>query len=611
MCGIVGYIGSKLADSVLLFGLYRLEYRGYDSAGIAVIDKGEIEIRKDQGKIRNLEKLLKEQPVEGNIGIGHTRWATHGEPTATNAHPHHNFHQTIAVVHNGIIENYEQIRRDLQSKRYIFSTETDTEVIPQLFDFYSRQGIKNEFELMKTVIQRLEGRYAFLVIFEDHPEKIYFCKNGSPLIFGRGKGEGFLVSDNSAFITSVKEQYFLNDGEWGWITKDQIELFNSSGKKINPTMVPVNIDFTRYEKNGYEHFMLKEIHEQPQVISNIIQERITPEGEIVFPELKISKDFHARLSRIVFTSAGTSLHAGMIGRLYIEKFAKIMTEVEFSSEFRYRNPILGGDTLVVSISQSGETADTLASILSAKAKFLTVVSFVNNINSSIARESSGIIPLMAGPEIGVASTKAYVAELVNLLLYSLYLSKLKWILNDTQIQSILEEIKKLPEQIQKILDQSQKIKEIALAMRDKRDFIFLGRSYEHPTALEGALKLKEISYAHASGYAGGEFKHGPIALVSKEMPVICLCPKNDVYTKMVSNLEEVKARSGQIFSIHTEGDEDVQRLSSYSFAIPECSEYIAPILTVVPLQLFAYYVAIAKGCEPDQPRNLAKAVTVE
>ncbi|MDX1959175.1 MAG: glutamine--fructose-6-phosphate transaminase (isomerizing) [Leptospiraceae bacterium] len=610
MCGIVGYIGSKLADSVLLFGLYRLEYRGYDSAGVAVLDNGELEIRKDQGKIRNLERLLKEQPVEGTIGIGHTRWATHGEPSPTNAHPHHNGQKNIAVVHNGIIENFESLKRELQSKRIFFSSETDTEVIPQLLDFY-RRTIKDDYELLKTVIERLDGRFAFVVLVEGNQEKIFFARNGSPLVYGKGDKESFLVSDSSAFIASVKQQYFIKDGEWGWITREGIKLFDKDGNEKTPELIPVNYQVDHYDKMGYEHFMLKEIYEQVAVVNKIIKDRITPENELVFKEMNISKDFLARLFRIVFTSAGTSLHAAMIGKLYIEKFAQTMTEVEFSSEFRYRNPIMGGDTLVVSISQSGETADTLASILSAKSKFLSVLSFVNNLESSIARESTGIINLLAGPEIGVASTKAYVAELVNLLLFSLYLGKLKWILSDEQVSAILEEIKKIPEQIQNILSRANEIREIALIMREKRDFIFLGRSYEHPTALEAALKLKEISYAHASGYAGGEFKHGPIALVSKEVPVICICTKNEVYTKMVSNLEEVRARNGIIFSIYTEGDEHIPNISSYSFPIPECSEFIAPILSVIPLQLFSYYVAIAKGCEPDQPRNLAKAVTVE
>lgn len=610
MCGIVGYVGAKLADSVLLFGLYRLEYRGYDSAGVAVLDEGEIEVRKDQGKIRNLERLLKEHPVEGSIGIGHTRWATHGEPNPVNAHPHYDSTRSIAVVHNGIIENFDIIRRDLQKKNILFVSETDTEVIPQLLNYHSQENL-SDYDLLQKTISSFHGRFAFLVLMENKPDRIFFCRNGSPLVYGRADGEGFLVSDSSAFIASVKEQYYIGDGEWGWVTKDGIELFDKDGIKKEPSLLPVDHDLTQYEKNGYDHFMLKEIFEQPSVVSKILENRISQEGKILFPDLTLNNDFQAKLFRVVFTSAGTSLHAAMIGKLYIERFAKIMTEVEFSSEFRYRNPILEGDTLVVAISQSGETADTLASIHSAKAKFLKVLSFVNQMNSSIARESTSSLNLFAGPEIGVASTKAYIAELVNLLLYSLYLGKLKWILSDEKITEILSEIKKLPSQIESILSRASEIRDIAIQMREKRDFIFLGRSFEHPTALEGALKLKEISYAHASGYAGGEFKHGPIALVSREVPVICICPKNEVYIKMLSNLEEVRARNGIIFSIYTEGDTQVPKLSNYSFSIPECSEYIVPILSVVPLQLLAYYVAIAKGCEPDQPRNLAKAVTVE
>lgn len=610
MCGIVGYIGDKAIDSVLLVGLTRLEYRGYDSAGIAVVDHNELIIRKERGKIKDLERLLQLKPVEGSMGIGHTRWATHGPPSPVNAHPHSDCKNKIAIVHNGIIENHQKLRTRLTAKGHVFKTETDSEVIAHLIEQEINSGVPVE-EAVRRCIQELEGKYAFAMVYEGEPEKVFFAREGSPLVFGRGTHESFLASDISAVIPGAKEQYSFHNGQWGWITRDGLNLFDHSGKPESFELSAIEVNVQDLDRKGFDHFMLKEIFEQPDIIRKIILERTDDNGKIHFPEMNLPLDYLGRVSRILITSAGTSWHSGMVGKLYLERFAKIMTEVDISSEFRYRNPIAEGDTLVLAISQSGETADTLAGIHEAKSKFMNVLSFVNNTHSTIARESNAFIDLLAGMEIGVASTKAYTAQLLNMLLFSMFLAGIKWLLPREDRIEMFEQIRRLPELIQQILEKSGIIQEWAKELKSARDFVFLGRNYNHPTALEGALKLKEISYVHASGYAGGEFKHGPIALITSEVPVVAIAPQTEVYEKMVSNIEEVKARQGIILSIHTEGDTRVPELSDYSFAIPEAPDYLTPILASIPLQLLAYYMAIERGCEPDQPRNLAKSVTVE
>ncbi|MBI3394884.1 MAG: glutamine--fructose-6-phosphate transaminase (isomerizing) [Spirochaetia bacterium] len=609
MCGIVAYIGPKSVDSVLLVGLTRLEYRGYDSAGIAVVDKGELEIRKERGKIKDLEELLHDRPVEGSVGIGHTRWATHGEPNRVNAHPHVDGSGKVAVVHNGIIENHHALRHELLKTGHVFHSQTDTEVIPHMMEEQMKRG-KKAPEALQAVVASLEGKYAFVMLIENEPDRVYFARNGSPLVFGMGKNETFLASDVSAIIPAAKEQIIIENEQWGWITAKGLQLHNGTGAPIPFQLKKIDMDVAQLDKGGYDHFMLKEIYEQPDVIRRILSNRIQ-DGRINFPETNLPMDYQGRVSRILITSAGTSWHAGLVGRLFLERYTKIATEVDISSEFRYRNPIAEGDTMVMAISQSGETADTLAGVHEAKAKFCRVLSFVNNKNSTIARESDAFIDLMAGPEIGVASTKAYTAQVVTLLLYSLYLAGIKWLIPDDEREKMYEEIRRLPELMERVLAKADIIKGWAKDFAEKRDFVFLGRSFHHPTALEGALKLKEISYIHASGYAGGEFKHGPIALITEHVPVVCIATQCEIYEKMVSNIEEVKARKGQILAICTEGDEKVPAMSDYSFAIPECPDYLAPILAVLPLQLLAYYTALERGCEPDQPRNLAKSVTVE
>ena len=611
MCGIVCYIGAKSIESVLLVGLTRLEYRGYDSSGIAVLENGELQVRKEKGKIKELEQLLQAYPVEGNMGIGHTRWATHGEPNRMNAHPHTNDPKTIAVVHNGILENYYTLRQELSDKGYVFHTGTDTEIIPYLIE----EEIKNDDDFIKAFhrsLLRLQGTYAFAVIYDKMPNRIFFARNGSPLIFGQGQQEFFLASDIPAIVPLAKEYYMINNGEWGWVDRTEgLQLYDCTPKIISYDLHKIEIEVSDIEKGNYTHFMLKEIFEQPNVMRRIIQNRLVRDKEIFLPEKATDEEFLNRLSRIMMTSAGTSWHAALVGKMYLEQISKIATEVDVSSEFRYRNPLVDGDTKVIAISQSGETADTIASIYEAKAKFLRVLSFVNQTNSTIARESDAYVNLMAGPEIGVASTKAYTAQLLHLLLYASFLANIRSRMGEEEHQELIQQIRLLPSQMENILDRADTIRKWAYDFIETKDFVFLGRSWNYPTALEGALKLKEISYIHASGYAGGEFKHGPIALITEEVPVVCIATKSETYEKMLANIEEVKARKGKIIGLYTEGDKRVPAMADYSFAIPDCPALLSPILNVIPLQLLAYHVAVLRGCEPDQPRNLAKSVTVE
>ena len=610
MCGIVSYIGAKSIDSVLLVGLTRLEYRGYDSAGIAVIDNGEINIRKSKGKIKDLEELLFHNPVSGNIGIGHTRWATHGEPNKKNAHPHIDTNCRIAVVHNGIVENHYELRIMLQKKGHVFHTDTDTEIIPHLIEEYLKTEKDIEHALIST-IKVLKGRFAFTMLYEGEKNKIFFARNGSPLILGLGQNEAFIASDLPAIIPISKKYCNIENGQWGYISINGVcNIFDSEYNPVNINLKTIDLKVSDISKNGYEHFMLKEILEQPIVMQRIIDERITQDNQIHFDEYKKDKNL-IRTSKFVLISAGTSWHAALIGRMYLEQLTQVVTEVDMSSEFRYRNPLADGDTKVIAISQSGETADTLASVYEAKAKFLRVLAFVNNTNSTIAYEANSFINMLAGPEIGVASTKAYTAQLLHLLLYSLYIAKAKNSIDDSIINEIVNDIRLLPQYLNNILQKASQIQVWAKTLKDSKDFVFLGRSWNYPSSLEGALKLKETSYIHSSGYAGGEFKHGPIALISEDMPVVCLVNQNETYEKMLSNLEEVKARKAKIISIYTEGDEIVPKLSDFAFSIPKCNTLLSPILIALPLQLLAYYVALERGCEPDQPRNLAKSVTVE
>jgi len=607
MCGIVGYIGDKPAESVLLVGLERLKYRGYDSAGVAIIDDGDIIIRKSAGKLRVLDEILKENPVNGTIGIGHTRWATHGGPSTVNAHPHNDCKNKFAIVHNGIIENYALLKERLIQNGHIFKSETDTEVIVHLIE----ENYNGNFleSVVKTVSQ-LDGSFALAIISEYHPSSMVAVRKGSPLIVGKGDGENFIASDIPALVNLTKRIYYLDDKEIAVITRDDIQFYDFSGKEIKKEEKNISITDKLVDKSEYEHYMLKEIMEQPDIVASIIRERISGE-EILFNKLNFDNNYLVKIGRIIIQAAGTSWHAGLLGKFFIEGFARIHTEVDISSEFRYRNPVIEGDTLVVAISQSGETADTIAGLREAKSKFIKVLGICNNMASTIARESDAVIDIMAGPEIGVASTKAYIAQVVSLFLFSLYMGKIKWALQPEDINMYINELKKIPEKIKEIVDKKDEIERLAEQYYNRNNFIFLGRSYNYPTAFEGALKLKEISYIHSTGYQAGEFKHGPIALIDENVPVVCIATQGEIYNKMVSNIQEVKSRDGNIIVIATEGDKQIQKFSDKVIYVPNTIDILSPILNVVPLQLLSYYIALKRGCDVDQPRNLAKSVTVE
>jgi len=607
MCGIIGYIGNKDLDSVILVGLEKLEYRGYDSAGIAVIHNGRLLVRKRAGRIGDLYNLVNGLAFNGKVGIGHTRWATHGKVNDINAHPHVDCKSQIAVAHNGIIENFEELKRELESRGHKFISETDSEVVPHLIEEYYEGSLVDA--VLKTV-NRLKGSFALVIVSSNEPDKIIGVKMNSPLIVGIGKGEMFLASDVTPLLAHTKEVIPLADGEIAVLTQDSWRIIDFNGKEKKKEVSRVEWTVDMAEKGQFPHFMLKEIFEQPDVISRNLQYYIRGN------EVTLLKDFNLRRlllnkDRILIQASGTSLHAGIVGKYVLEKLAKIQTDVDFSSEFRYREPVLNQNTLVIAISQSGETADTLAGVKMVKENGLEVLSIVNVKDSSIARESDYVLYINAGPEIGVASTKAYTAQILILTLLSLEVGLLRGYVSEEEFQTLRKELNEIPSMIRKVLDKNAQIKEVADKFLDAKYFMFLGRGVNYPTALEGALKLKEISYIHAIGYAAGEMKHGPLALVDKDLPVVFINPYTSVYEKSINNLEEVKARGGVILSVITEGDEKMKALSDYTFEIPRVNELFTPIVSIIPLQLFAYHVAVGRGCDVDKPRNLAKSVTVE
>ncbi|TET44675.1 glutamine--fructose-6-phosphate transaminase (isomerizing) [Candidatus Aerophobetes bacterium] len=610
MCGIVGYVGDKAVDTLLIVSLERLEYRGYDSAGIATLNGGKLGIRKQVGKIQVLKEILKEEPLEGQLGIAHTRWATHGEPSTENAHPLTDCKSEVAVVHNGIIENYTEIKKELLREGHIFRTQTDTEVIAHLIEKHLN---KNLLVAVQKAVKRLEGSYALAVISIKNPDRIVVARYRSPLVIGVGKNENFVASDASAILNLTSNMIFMEDGQIGFITKRRIKILNREGKPQEKKVKIVKWHLLGGpQRDGYRHFMLKEIHEQPLVIRNVLQRRVSQDAKrIYFEYSNITKEKLLNIGRVIIQACGTSWNAGLVGKYLFEKYLRVHTEVDLSSEFRYRMPVVRGDTLVMAISQSGETADTLAGIRLAKSMFLDVLSLCNTIESTIARESDGVIYVFAGPEIGVASTKAYTAELLALFLLTIYSGRLKGTLSEEEAMGMVEELKKIPYYMEEMLDNQKEVLECAEKYYQSSNFLFLGRKFNYATALEGALKLKEISYIHAEGYAAGEMKHGPLALVDERMPVVCIAPKDSVYQKMISNIQEVKARRGKVIAIATRGDEEITKLVDHTIFIPPIREEFSPILTVIPLQLFAYHVAIRRGCHVDQPRNLAKSVTVE
>jgi glucosamine--fructose-6-phosphate aminotransferase (isomerizing) len=612
MCGIVGYIGERTAQPILLNGLRRLEYRGYDSSGMALIlsNKKTISIRKSSGKISALEKLLKKKPLSGSVGIAHTRWATHGAPTQHNAHPHDDCNGEVVVVHNGIIENYESLKNNLIKEGHSFKSQTDTEVIVHLIEkFYKDIPLE---EAVRKSIKLLVGSYAIGVISSREPDKLVGVRSGSPLVVGLGKTENFLASDVPAILEFTKEIIFLDEDEIAVLYKDKYQILNASGKSLLKKVNRITWDIAQAQKQGYKHFMLKEINEQPKIISSLLRARIQEEtNDIIFEEQRIPQEKLKGINRIVIVACGTAYHAGMVGKYIIESVCSLPVFVDVSSEFRYRSLLINQDTLVVAISQSGETADTLAGIREARKRGAVVLSICNVLGSSMTRESDGIIYTHAGPEIGVASTKAYTAQLTALYLFAFYLTEIRGILSSAKISKYLGYLKEVPSKQEIILKGQNKIAGLARRHSHFGSFLYLGRNINFPTALEGALKLKEISYIPAEGYAAGEMKHGPIALIDEYRAVVCISVCSRVYDKMFSNIQEIHSRHGRIIAVATEGDQNIRELTKEVIYIPTIDELFSPLLTVLPLQLLAYHIATRRGCDVDQPRNLAKSVTVE
>ena len=608
MCGIVGYVGSKDATSLLVDGLKRLEYRGYDSAGVSLLNGAGLETRKAKGKIAMLEAAIQATPVQGNVGIAHTRWATHGPPNECNAHPHHDCTGTISLVHNGIIENYGPLRAMLQKTGHTFVSETDTEVLAHLVEAAFDGNLE---EAVTDALALVEGTYGIAVISSKDPEKVVAARKGSPLLIGLGEGENYIASDVAAILQHTRNVIYLDDGEMAVLTKDGYRVMDLNAQTVKKRVNRIDWDLEQIEKGGFDHFMLKEIMEQPQTIQNTMRGRsVDDDGFSKLGGLNLSKDELQHFDHIIITACGTSWHSALIGKMMIEEHARIRCEVEYASEFRYSNPIVTERTLCIVISQSGETADTLAAMREAKRRGAKTLGLVNQVGSTIAREDDGGIYLHAGPEIGVASTKAFTSQVVALALLTLKLARLRT-MSVVQGRQITQALEQLPEQIQSILDRASEIERIAEAFVDAKNFLYLGRGYNFPVALEGALKLKEISYIHAEGYPAAEMKHGPIALIDAEMPVVFIAPHDSVFDKLVSNIQEVKARGGRVIAITSREEEALAGIIDYEFRVPQTIDMLNPVLSAIPLQLLAYYIAAKRGLNVDQPRNLAKSVTVE
>ncbi|MBW2553642.1 MAG: glutamine--fructose-6-phosphate transaminase (isomerizing) [Deltaproteobacteria bacterium] len=609
MCGIIGYIGEREAPQILLEGLKRLEYRGYDSAGMAVIDDGKIKIKRNEGKLDQLERSLCKDPLRGKVGIGHTRWATHGKPSETNAHPHKA--GSIVVIHNGIIENYLNLKKSLEKKGHTFKSETDTEIIAHLIQNYLFKG--NSFEqAVRNALKRIKGSYAIGVICEEEPKKLIAARNESPLVIGLGEQECFMASDIPAFLSHTKKVIFLDDGEMAVLSEKGVKFNNLSGKKISKEVKTIDWSPSMAEKSGFKHFMQKEIFEQPRAFIDTFRGRIAEEkGKIFMEDCNLTSKEVKHFEKIYIVACGTSWHAAIVGKFMIEGLCRIPVEVDLGSEFRYRDPLLNKKTLLLLISQSGETADTLAALREGLKKKARIISICNVVDSSIVRSSHGVIYTHAGPEIGVASTKAFTTQLVVLYLLALHLGKLTRRLSTDKEKSLIKDLVKLPRQVEKILEEDSTIRTIAHYYMNYRDFLYLGRGINYPIALEGALKLKEISYIHAEGYPAGEMKHGPIALIDEQMPVVVLVPKGVTFDKIMSNVEEVKARGGKIIAVAPKISKEISSKADIIIKIPENNGYLMPILFTIPLQLLAYHIAEFKGTDVDQPRNLAKSVTVE
>ena len=609
MCGIAAYIGKKEAAPILLKSLKKLEYRGYDSCGIATIYDNQLKCKKGTGKIKDVDAQVGFIGMKGTVGIAHTRWATHGEPNDANAHPHFSENKEIALVHNGIIENADVLKKVLIKKGYNFRSETDTEVIVHLIDNFIKEGNVMGDAFMKA-LKSVEGAFAIVAVNKNKPHKLYVAKKGSPLVLGIGDNEVFVASDTLPILPHTKNVVYLHDGDVGIITENNFTIRDLGNLEVSRDVSVLNEDVEEISKQGFDHYMLKEIFEQPESISRAFKGRIE-KGYPRLDGLNISDSELAKINRIVLLGCGTSWHACLVGSYLFESISKIPTIVEYASEFRYRNPILSSSDLVIALSQSGETADTIAALEEAKSKGARTLGIVNVVSSTIARMVDGGVYMKAGREIGVASTKAFTSNLVSLYLMSVYFGRLKKVVSDDKSLKMMEELSKIPGYVQEIINESRNIERIASKYFNSSNALYLGRNYNFPIALEGALKLKEISYIHAEGYPAAEMKHGPIALIDENMPVFVLATKDKSYEKIVSNIQEVKARNGKVIAIVTEGDETIKNLADHVIEVPDCHEAIAPLLTVVPLQIISYHIAVMRGCDVDQPRNLAKSVTVE
>ncbi len=611
MCGIVAYIGPREAYPVILKGLKRLEYRGYDSAGIALLNSG-LKVYKKKGRVSDLEDSLLGKDLHANIGIGHTRWATHGEPSDINAHPQTSASGKLAIIHNGIIENYSQLKQELTKKGYKFNSETDTEVLLNFIEDIQKNNNCSLEEAVRIGLKRVVGAYVIILIDHEHPDTLIAARKGSPLVIGVGKGEHFLASDASPIIEYTKEVVYVNDYELAIIKADELVLKNLGNDNLTPYITKLDMELAAIEKGGYDHFMLKEIFEQPNTIYDCLRGRLDVEaGTITMKGIEEYAGQIMNANRIVMVACGTSWHAGLVAEYIFEELCRINVEVEYASEFRYRNPVIHKDDVIIAISQSGETADTLVAIENAKSKGAIILGVVNVVGSSIARASNGGAYTHAGPEIGVASTKAFTAKLAVLVMIALKVARKKDTISEERYLHLLKELHAIPEKVFRLLESIEHIKEVAEKYKNARDFLYLGRGYNFPVALEGALKLKEISYIHAEGYPAAEMKHGPIALVDESLPVVFVATKDAHHHKVVSNMQEIKARKGKVLAVVTEGDESTIDLCDDVFVVPEADEIMAPMLNVIPLQLLAYYIGIAKNYDVDKPRNLAKSVTVE
>ena len=609
MCGIVGYIGPNQATPFLLEGLSKLEYRGYDSAGVAVYNGQSIDVQKSVGRLSNLEKKVEGHPLAGQIGIGHTRWATHGRPSDGNSHPHVDCTGKFVVVHNGIIENYMHLKEQLIAQGHIFTSETDTEVVAHLLE----ESYQGDFEAaVKKVLSQIEGSYALVFMSQEDPGKLICTKQDNPLVIGLGTGENFIASDIPAIISRTRKTYILNDGEIAIVTPESVWVTNRQGVPVTKKVFEVNWDAEAAEKGGYEHFMIKEIYEQPKAIRDTTTGRLAKDdSSIIFDELKWLADDITSFKKIVITACGTAFHAGMVAKTYFEQLARIPVEVDIASEYRYRSPLTDSDTLCIVVSQSGETIDTLAALKEAKRRGARTLAVTNVVGSSISREADQTVYTWAGPEIAVASTKAYTTQLVTLLMLAIHLGQRKGTLDLAKAQDLIKGLKNLPAQCHELLEDVEPIKTFAQNYGFSQDVFFIGRSLDYAVALEGSLKLKEISYIHAEAYAAGELKHGTLALIIEGVPVIALATQHDVYEKMLSNIKEVKARDAIVIGLGFKGDVQLEKYVDHTIYIPATDKYLAPILAVVPLQLLAYYAAVTRGADVDKPRNLAKSVTVE